>query len=105
MSQDWKKTFPLTLHPSESAGAQRGSERGEGVPLCSLSQKDHVSPAHRQPRTPAGSGFFRSAGGPVLAEEAGGEGVWGAVMFHAYLRQETLRAWTGWNQEMPGLPK
>lgn len=43
--------------------------------------------------------------GPVLAEEAGGEGVWGAVMFHAHLRQETLRAWTGWNQEMPGLPK
>lgn len=39
MSQDWKKTFPLTPHPSESAGAQRGSERGEGVPLCSLSQK------------------------------------------------------------------
>ena len=71
----------------------------------SVSQIDHVSPAHRQPRTPAGSGFFRSAGGPVLAEEAGGEGVWGAVMFHAHLRQETLRAWTGWNQEMPGLPK
>lgn len=42
--------FPLTPHPSESAGAQRGSEWGEGVPLCSLSQKIHVSPAHSQPQ-------------------------------------------------------
>lgn len=31
--------FPFTPHPSESTRAQRGSEWGEGVPLCSLSQK------------------------------------------------------------------
>lgn len=86
MSQDWKKTFPLTPHPSESAGAQRGSERGEGVPLCSLSQK--------RPRFPSSQTAMHSSlalassdlqQDPFWLRRLEEKGSGGAVVFHVHL--------------------
>lgn len=70
----WKETFPLTPHLSESAGAQRGSEWGEGVPLCSRSQKSPFPQLADSHALPSGPDGFRFMAWPVLTMQGGGEG-------------------------------
>lgn len=59
MSRYWKETFPLTPHPSESAGARRGSEWGEGVPVFSEPENPMFPQLTDSHRLLSGSGLFR----------------------------------------------
>lgn len=59
MSRRWKETFPLTPHPSASAGAWRGSEWGEGVPVFSEPDNTRFPRPTDGHRLLSGSGLSR----------------------------------------------